>query len=114
MRLGGFPCNLVNGSLAMSVYGSSRITERHRHRYEFNNAYREIMEAKGMLLSGLSPDGGLVEMVEITDHPWFLACQFHPEFQSTPMKAHPLFREFVGASLRRRDEIAGGAGTEGF
>jgi CTP synthase len=102
MRLGGKPCHLADGSLAARVYGTPVITERHRHRYEFNNAYRQTLEQAGLRLSGLSPDGKLVEMIELPEHPWFLACQFHPEFQSTPLRPHPLFAAFVQAACDRR------------
>ena len=103
MRLGSYPCKLTAGSLARKVYGADEVRERHRHRYEFNNAYRKRFEEAGMRFSGTSPDGNLVEVVEIPDHPWFLAVQSHPEFQSKPTKAHPLFREFVRASLEQKD-----------
>ena len=99
MRLGAYPCRLAKGSLAHRAYGSDEIAERHRHRYEFNNAYRERLEEKGLVFSGTSPSGDLVEIVELRDHPWYLGCQFHPEFKSRPMAAHPLFREFIGAAL---------------
>ena len=98
MRLGSYPCHLKEGSLAASVYGKLEIHERHRHRYEFNNDYRQALTAAGLSLSGLSPDGRLVEMVELANHPWFVAGQFHPELKSRPNKAHPLFRVFVGAA----------------
>ncbi len=98
MRLGSYPCHLKEGSLATSVYGKLEIHERHRHRYEFNNDYRQALTAAGLSLSGLSPDGRLVEMVELANHPWFVAGQFHPELKSRPNKAHPLFRGFVGAA----------------
>ncbi len=99
MRLGAYPCALKKGSVARKCYGKDSISERHRHRFEFNNEYREQFEAAGMILSGLSPDGMLVEMVEIPDHPWFVGCQFHPEFKSRPIDPHPLFRDFVGACM---------------
>lgn len=99
MRLGAYPCVLKKGTLARKSYSKDAISERHRHRYEFNNAYREKFEAAGMILSGQSPDGNLIEMVELKEHPWFLACQFHPEFKSRPVAPHPLFRDFVGASV---------------
>ncbi len=99
MRLGAYPCILREGSKAHAFYGCREIRERHRHRYEVNNAYREILEKHGFMASGLSPKGDLVEIVELKDHPWFLGCQFHPEFKSRPMNAHPLFREFIRASL---------------
>jgi CTP synthase len=102
MRLGAYPCHLETGSLAHTVYGSADISERHRHRYEVNNAYRDAMTAKGLKFSGLSPDGELVEMVELPEHPWFVGCQFHPEFKSRPYQAHPLFSHFVQAALDHR------------
>lgn len=100
MRLGAYPCDIKKDSLAYKAYGISSISERHRHRYEFNNAFKERLEKKGLVISGTSPDGTLVEMVEIKGHPWFLGCQFHPEFKSRPMNPHPLFREFIRASLK--------------
>jgi len=99
MRLGAYPCVLEPGSLAYEAYGCPEISERHRHRYEFNNAYRETLGEHGMRFTGLSPDKNLVEIIEIPDHPWFLGCQFHPEFKSRPMEPHPIFRAFVGKSL---------------
>jgi CTP synthase len=99
MRLGAYPCTLIKNTLSRKCYGKETISERHRHRYEFNNTYRERFEKAGMVLSGMSPDNVLVEMVELQNHPWFLACQFHPEFKSRPIDPHPLFRDFVGASL---------------
>ncbi|MFH1033094.1 MAG: CTP synthase [Pseudomonadota bacterium] len=107
MRLGAYPCHLVDDTLAHKAYKTEEISERHRHRYEFNNAFRAELEAKGLVVSGLSPDGELVEIVEIKDHPWFLGCQFHPEFKSKPMAAHPLFRDFVRAALRYHHEKQG-------
>jgi CTP synthase len=106
MRLGAWPCELKEGSLAARAYGKRKISERHRHRYEVHNDYRARLEAKGMVLSGLSPDGKLVEMVELTDHPWFLACQFHPEFTSQPLKPQPLFKGFIGAALAYAEKKA--------
>jgi CTP synthase len=103
MRLGSWTTVLGKNTLAHQVYGASEIQERHRHRYEFNMAYREEMEKKGFRLSGLSPDGQLVELVELRDHPWYLACQFHPEFQSKPKAPHPLFRGFLAACLGHQD-----------
>ena len=97
MRLGSYPCVLTAGSLAAAAYGTDWVDERHRHRYEFNNDYREKLAGAGMSFSGLSPDGRLVEIVELEDHPWFVGVQFHPELKSRPNRAHPLFREFVGA-----------------
>jgi CTP synthase len=104
MRLGACPCDLVPGSLAAQAYGARRIDERHRHRYEFNNAYRAAFEENGYVATGLSPDGSLVEIIELRDHPWFLAVQFHPEFKSKPTRPHPLFRDFIGAALRHREK----------
>jgi CTP synthase len=103
MRLGSCPCVLAPDSLAHQAYGRDLIGERHRHRYEFNNAYRKVFQDRGILFSGMSPDNHLVEILEYLDHPWFLAVQFHPEFQSKPTKSHPLFRDFVAAALARRD-----------
>ncbi len=103
MRLGSWPCSLTPGSLARLAYGADQIRERHRHRYEFNNQYRKRFADNGLVPTGLSPDGALVEILERADHPWFLAVQFHPEFQSKPTRAHPLFRDFVAAAIRRRD-----------
>jgi CTP synthase len=102
MRLGAYPCSLQPETRARAAYGEGEISERHRHRYEFNNAYAEEFEAAGMLLSGISPDNSLVEIVELKDHPWFVACQFHPEFKSNPMRAHPLFREFIRSVVEAR------------
>ncbi len=102
MRLGGQNCRLEPGSLARAVYGKPQIRERHRHRYEFNNRYLDVMKDAGMRFSGLSLDNRLVEIIEIPDHPWFIACQFHPEFTSTPRDGHPLFGGFVRAALERR------------
>ena len=98
MRLGSWPCELVEGSRAAAAYGRQHIDERHRHRYEFNNDYREKLTAAGLSLAGLSPDGRLVEIVELPGHPWFVGVQFHPELKSRPNKAHPLFREFIAAA----------------
>jgi len=100
MRLGGQRCRLREGSLARNLYGKEIITERHRHRYEFNNHYRDEMQKHGMILSGMSMDETLVEMIELPSHPWFLGCQFHPEFTSTPRTGHPLFTGFIEAALR--------------
>ncbi|MBO0614838.1 CTP synthase [Thiothrix fructosivorans] len=100
MRLGGQACVLQEGSLARTTYGAAQIVERHRHRYEFNNHYRETLAKHGLVLSGTSIDGNLIEMVELKDHPWFLACQFHPEFTSRPRQGHPLFSGFVSAARR--------------
>lgn len=102
MRLGAYPCVLRDGSFAYNAYGVKEISERHRHRYEFNNKYRDILVEKGMVISGESPDGELVEIIEMKDHPWFLGCQFHPEFKSRPMEPHPLFRDFIAAAIREK------------
>lgn len=98
MRLGNYPCQLVNGSHAATAYGQSLVHERHRHRYEFNNKFRAQLEKAGMVCSGLSPDGQLVEVCELADHPWMVSCQFHPEFGSRPGRPHPLFRDFIGTA----------------
>ncbi len=102
MRLGAYPCRLQKNTKALTAYESQNISERHRHRFEVNNAYRDSLQDHGMTISGLSPDGNLVEIIEIKDHPWFVASQFHPEFKSRLNKAHPLFREFVRAAKRYR------------
>jgi CTP synthase len=101
MRLGQWVCCLAPGSKAEAAYGQSIVFERHRHRYEFNNAYRKRMEANGMLLSGRSADGSLIEIIELKDHPWFVGTQFHPEFKSRPTRPHPLFRDFIAAARKR-------------
>ena len=103
MRLGSWPCDLAPGSLAHRRIARISIHERHRHRYEFNNAYRKQFQDQGLFATGISPDGTIVEIMERRDHPWFLAVQFHPEFKSKPTKAHPLFRDFVAAALRQRE-----------
>ncbi len=100
MRLGAYPSHLIPDTRAQSAYRVEEISERHRHRYEFNNAFRQELEEAGLRVSGTSPDGELVEIVELVDHPWFLGCQFHPEFKSRPMAPHPLFRDFIRAALR--------------
>jgi CTP synthase len=102
MRLGTWPTKIIEGTLAHKTYGATEITERHRHRYEFNMTYRQRMEEKGFVIAGTSPDGTLVELIELRDHPWFLACQYHPEFQSKPNQPHPLFRGFIAACLAHR------------
>lgn len=102
MRLGAWPALLRKGSMAHRIYGQTEIAERHRHRYEFNSAYRAQMEEKGLVISGTSPDGALVEIIENRDHPWFVAVQFHPEFLSKPETPHPLFREFIKASISKK------------
>ena len=103
MRLGKYPCRLAEGSRARALYGSGEISERHRHRFEFNNAYRKTLTEAGLALTGLSPDGQLVEIVELPDHPWFVGVQFHPEFKSRPDRPHPLFYGFVAAALKRQE-----------
>jgi CTP synthase len=100
MRLGTYPCNLVSGAQAAQAYGESVIYERHRHRFEFNNRFREPLERKGLIPSGLSPDNKLVEIAEVKNHPWMIACQFHPEFKSRPNRPHPLFTGFIGAAKK--------------
>ena len=100
MRLGAYPCVLGEGTRAREIYGVPEISERHRHRFEVNNQYRDLLSENGMTISGTSPDGGLVEMIEITEHPWFVAGQFHPELKSRPTRPHPLFASFVGAAAR--------------
>ena len=112
MRLGAYPCILEDGTHALKAYGVKEISERHRHRYEFNNAYRGIFTRHGMKISGLSPDRELVEIIEIEDHPWFLGCQFHPEFKSRPTDPHPLFRAFIEASLREKRSLFPYPGAE--
>jgi CTP synthase len=106
MRLGAYPCVLKRGTLAHSAYNADEISERHRHRYEINNHYRKLFEAKGLVLSGLSPDGRLVEMIEIENHPWFVGCQFHPEFKSTPLNPHPLFRDFIKVAMEYKSSLS--------
>ncbi len=103
MRLGAYPCILAEDSLAYNAYGQKEISERHRHRYEFNNDFRERLEQAGLVVSGSSPDGQLVEIVEVRDHPWFLGCQFHPEFKSRPMNPHPLFVSFIKSALDHKN-----------
>jgi CTP synthase len=103
MRLGEYPCQLRKKSNAFEAYGTREIYERHRHRYEFNNRYRIQLEEAGLKFSGLSPNGNLVEIVELEDHPWFLAGQFHPEFKSSPMEPHPLFKAFISHSRQHRN-----------
>jgi CTP synthase len=102
MRLGAYPCLLAEGSLARQAYGTSPISERHRHRYEFNRDYESVLTAGGLRLTGQTPDGVYVEICELADHPWFLGCQFHPEFKSKPLEPHPLFSAFIGAAHRNR------------
>jgi len=105
MRLGAYPCVLKTGSRSADAYAANEISERHRHRYEINNNYRDTLERGGMVLSGLSPDGRLVEMIELPQHPWFVACQFHPEFKSRPWAPHPLFARFVRAAAEYAERI---------
>jgi CTP synthase len=103
LRLGAYPCKLREETLARAAYGTEEISERHRHRFEFNNDYRQRLEEKGLVISGTSPDNNLVEIVEIAEHPWFLGCQFHPEFKSKPMRPHPLFRDFIAAAIKHKN-----------
>ncbi len=103
MRLGAFDCRLEQGTLASSAYGKKNIRERHRHRYEFNNKFRDELSEKGMVFAGVYPEADLVEIIEVKDHPFFVACQFHPEFRSKPEKAHPLFREFIKAAIKKKE-----------
>ncbi len=102
MRLGHWKCEVKENTKAYEAYTESEIAERHRHRYEFNDEFRDVLEDKGLVISGVSPESGLVEIVELPTHPWFVACQFHPEFQSNPLKAHPLFREFIASAMKSR------------
>jgi CTP synthase len=104
MRLGAYPCRIEKGTFAHAAYGATETTERHRHRYEFNNQYKDALQKAGLVISGMSPDGELVEIVELKDHPWFLGCQFHPEFKSRPRKPHPLFTAFIGAALKKKEK----------
>jgi CTP synthase len=105
MRLGAYPCKIRPGTLAASIYGREEIQERHRHRFEVNNDYREQLAKAGLVLSGASPDDRLVEMVELPEHPYFIGCQFHPEFKSRPRAPHPLFFRFVQAAIAQRDSV---------
>jgi CTP synthase len=109
MRLGAYPCLLQEGSMAQHIYNTSEISERHRHRYEFNPRYEDELGGHGLVFSGKSPDGKFIEIVELPDHPWFLGCQFHPEFKSKPLDPHPLFVSFIRAAYehRIRDEATG-------
>ena len=102
MRLGAYPCVLSPGTKAAAAYGTTEISERHRHRYEVNNDFRDALTRNGMVISGTSPDRRLVEMIELPSHPYFVGCQFHPEFKSRPQEPHPLFQAFIGAALRAR------------
>ena len=108
MRLGAYPCRLARGSLALEIYGQAEVSERHRHRYEVSNKYRDLFVEHGMRLSGLSPDDSLVEIVELKDHPWFLGCQFHPELQSRPTRPHPLFAGFIAAAAKSKSRTRRG------
>ena len=114
MRLGEYAASLREGSCVEDVYGEAEIKERHRHRYEVNNEFRDLLEGQGLIMSGTSPDDGLVEMIELPDHPWFIACQFHPELKSRPTRPHPLFASFIKAATahaeRSRAEAAVGVG----
>jgi CTP synthase len=112
MRLGTYACKLEKGTRARELYGQDLIHERHRHRYEFNNAYRERMEKGGLMVSGTNPELGLVEMIELPNHPYFVGCQFHPEFKSKPFKPHPLFAGFVRAAMSFRDARVRDGGAE--
>ena len=103
MRLGAYPCILNSKSHTFNAYGYLELSERHRHRYEFNREYEEILIAQGMKIVGSSPDNNFVEVVELEDHPWFVGCQFHPEFKSKPLKPHPLFKGFINASYVNRN-----------
>ncbi len=110
MRLGGQQCKLIAGSRVRQMYASETTVERHRHRYEFNNGYREQLQSAGLMIAGLSMDDQLVEIIEIPEHRWFVACQFHPEFTSTPRDGHPLFTSFINAALEYQQQ--GAAGVE--
>ena len=101
MRLGNFTCAIQPNTRAHEAYGETSIVERHRHRFEVNNSYRTRLEEQGLVFSGINPERDLVEMLELPGHPWFVACQFHPEFRSRPYRSHPLFREFIRAALDR-------------
>jgi len=101
MRLGLYPCMLIPGTKVYNIYNDELIYERHRHRYEVNNELREILVEKGLIISGMSPDKRLVEIIELPDHPWFIGVQFHPEFKSRPNRPHPLFRDFIRAAVER-------------
>jgi CTP synthase len=104
MRLGAYPCVLAEGSLAREAYGRERIGERHRHRYEFNRSFEQTLTSHGLRITGQSEDGKFVEITELPGHPWFLGCQFHPEFKSKPMEPHPLFVAFTGAAYQHRQK----------
>ena len=104
LRLGAYPCEVIEGTKAHSVYNTTMIRERHRHRYEFNNNYLELFEKNGMIASGFNTERHLVEILELENHPWYVACQFHPEFLSRPYKPHPLFKGFIKASLDNKNK----------
>ncbi|MBI4500857.1 MAG: CTP synthase [Gemmatimonadetes bacterium] len=109
MRLGAYPCKLRHGSRVAQIYGADEVSERHRHRYEVNNSYRDLLAEYGLRCTGLSPDGSLVEMIELPEHPWYVGCQFHPELRSRPTRPHPLFASFIGAALIHQRKAAGSA-----
>lgn len=111
MRLGLYPCQLVSGTRAEAAYGETLVHERHRHRFEVNNSYRDLLAGAGMIFSGLSPDGRLVEIGELADHPFMLGCQFHPEFRSRPTRPHPLFRGFIKAVVEHQTARAESTGV---
>jgi len=102
MRLGAFNCQLKKGTLAYSIYQHPLVSERHRHRYEFNPDYEQVLESAGLVISGKNPEHGLVEIIELKDHPWFLGCQFHPEFKSRPLEPHCLFKSFIAAAYKHK------------
>jgi CTP synthase len=112
MRLGAYTCMLEDESFAFDAYSEHEISERHRHRYEFNNEFKNILTEKGLRITGASPDGRLAEIIEFKDHPWFLGCQFHPEFKSRPTYPHPLFDRFIRASLDNKRHRSGMVGTK--
>ncbi|HEY7710666.1 MAG TPA: gamma-glutamyl-gamma-aminobutyrate hydrolase family protein, partial [Candidatus Entotheonella sp.] len=107
MRLGAYSCRITKGTHSATAYKKEQISERHRHRFEFNNQFKEELKERGMIFSGAHAQHGLVEIVELKEHPWFVGCQFHPEFKSKPDKAHPLFREFIAAALRNKKKEQG-------
>ena len=112
MRLGKYPCRLTPGCKAWDMYGSDEVWERHRHRYEVNPEYVPLFEEKGLVVSGKSPDRIFVEVIELPHHPWFLACQFHPEFKSRPYDPHPIFKSFIGAAVEYRNHRLAEEATE--
>jgi len=114
MRLGAYPCRLTRGSRAAEIYGQAEVSERHRHRYEVSNTYRDLFTQHGLKLTGLSPDGQLVEIVELSNHPWFIGCQFHPELQSRPTRPHPLFAGFIAAAVKAKRRRATTQGSPSF